>query len=801
MPDFPGVRPLISRPKMKKTTSSIVPLLFCAGVLPVQAEDFTSNGSGTWESGNPALWSPAGSPRPGEGDTVTIGNGHQVIYNHYGDGGVGIPGSGDFGAAGGGIVTINGGGVLSQSSAGSWIRLGQTSTGTLQINEGRFHFTNGIADNSDERNFFVGSKGGTGIINVGDGSGATAVLNLRDTTGGTAHNVNVHLNLGADDEVSGDHSGHITINQGGLLEGAAIVRGTGAQNPHIRVGQHASANQSVLRVNAGGQANVRGSLEVGANGGAQGLVHLTGQNARLDQYDGDFTIGYNGTGTMLVENGAVYTRHNTIAARMDLFVGRANGTGTITLRSGGQFIQGAGSNVGDLRIGLSGTGTLNVEDSGVFRNDSGNWVWVGQNATGNGTINVREGGSFQITTGSNLNIGQSGNGTFRQTGGVSEMNGVIVGEISGTGLLDVQGGTFTARGNLNIGKNGNGTFRQTNGTSEVNAVYLAENNGTGIFDLQDGNFTARGSFFLGGAAGGSTGTGTAIGTQSGGTLEARAAFVVGLAGGHTGSYSLTGDGIINHTGSDISVGENGSGNLHIGEGATLNDTSAAAGSGRFFVGRNNGSSGTLTVDGSLIKTHGTEGIRVGNGNTDGADNTSATGLLQGTGEIEAAGVRIGTLGTITGGTNTTVGHLTITGNLGFSAGGRLLANFGGSSGVDRLSVNGTVDISGAILSGDWLAGGPTGPDSRYWLILNDGNDSIVGGFANVVETSPSAVLFPDADGFITFGDQEFAVFYGADHTTNSFTGGNDLLLSAIPEPGTTALLLLAGLAAGTRRRR
>ncbi len=731
---------------IKPTSSSIVPLLLCAGALPLQAADFESVTSGDWSPSATGTWSPAGHPQTGAGDTVSIRAGHTVIF--AGSGGVGLtPASGDLGTGGNGIINIDGG-ILSQSPPNFWIRIGHGSAGTLNINDGRFHFTNSTSSASP--NLQVGIEGGNGWINVGDNSGAagSAILNLRDIINGTANAASVNMNLGA----SNNTFGTVIVNSDGLLEGDAIVRAS-SQNPHIRVGQQSSTVQSILRVNAGGQVNVRGNFEVGAAAGARGLVHLTGQNARLDQHDGDFTVGFNGTGEMLIENGAVYTRHNNAEARMDLFVGRAGGTGTITIRSGGQFIQGAGDNVGDLRIGLGGTGTLNVEDGGTFRNDSGNWDWVGQNAGSNGTINVREGGTFLITTGSNLNIGQNGTGTFRQTGGVSEVNGVL----------------------------------------------LAENNGTGVFDLQGGTFTARSSFFLGGASGGSSGTGSATGTQSGGTLELRGAFVVGLAGGHTGSYSLTG-GIINHIASDITVGENGSGNLHIGAGTTLNDTSAAENSGRFFVGRNNGSSGVLTVDGRLIKTHDTEGIRVGNGNMDGVDNTDATGLLQGTGEIEAAGVRIGTLGTITGGTNTTVGHLTITGDLSFSAGGTLFANFDGAGGVDQLSVNGTVDISDAFLAGDWLAGGPTGVDSRYWLILNDGGDSIVGTFANTIDTSSSAALFPEADGFITLGGQEFAVFYNADHTTNSFTGGNDLLLAAIPEPSTAVLFLLAGLA-GTRRRR
>ena len=105
-----------------------------------------------------------------------------------------------------------------------------------------------------------------------------------------------------------------------------------------------------------------------------------------------------------------------------------------------------------------------------------------------------------------------------------------------------------------------------------------------------------------------------------------------------------------------------------------------------------------------------------------------------------------------------------------------------------------------MLDGTWLAGDSIGPASRYWAILNDGGDAITGTFANASLGSPFAPFYPAAEGFVTLGGQEFAIYYNADHGTNAVTGGNDLLLSAVPEPAAAALLLLAALGA-TRRRR
>jgi hypothetical protein len=86
--------------------------------------------------------------------------------------------------------------------------------------------------------------------------------------------------------------------------------------------------------------------------------------------------------------------------------------------------------------------------------------------------------------------------------------------------------------------------------------------------------------------------------------------------------------------------------------------------------------------------------------------------------------------------------------------------------------------------------------------VNDDTDPILGTFNNVSLTSPAASLFPNASGFATISGQEFAVFDSADFASGATTGGNDLLLSAVPEPSTTAML--AGMLAftfGRRRRR
>ncbi|QJE94415.1 beta strand repeat-containing protein [Luteolibacter luteus] len=616
--------------------SSLALILIPLGT--VSAATIDSANSGNWNEAT--TWSGGVVPQTGVADTAAILSGHTVIYTN-GAPFAGLDGSNDFGVGNGNSVNINGG-VLSQAEGGWWVRIGHKGAGTLNINDGRFHVTDSTGGGT---NLQVGVEdNGNGTIKVGDnvGDAGSAVLNLRDrvdlSPNGGAFTMNLAPGTGT--------VGVVTINSDGVLEGDQKTWDgtTIVLNPHIRIGQSTSELESSLTVNEGGQFNARGNVEVGAGGGAKGLLHLNGAAARMDMSDGELTVGFTGTGAMKVENSAVFARTNTNEARSDLYVGRNDtGNGTLTIASGGQFRREAGGNVGDLRIGFSGTGVLDVQTDGVYENSSGNWDWLGQNTTGNGTVNVN-GGSFQISSGSNLVVGADGTGTFNHNSGTTNVSGIRAGVNNGTGLVTVSNGTFTVRGGL----------------------------------------------YLGGDSTTSGGTGTATMNQSGGTLEVGGALVVGIAANHTGTYNLSG-GTASHIGSDISVGESGTGSLIIGAGASLTDTSIA--DGQFFVGRNEGSSGTLIVNGTLDKSSGTSPIRVGNGNTDGVDNTNATGLLGGTGSISSgSGFRIGAKGTLTGGLSTTVGVLGLTGNLSFSSGGKLHVDIDGAS-ADRVDVTGDLELA------------------------------------------------------------------------------------------------------------
>jgi T5SS/PEP-CTERM-associated repeat protein len=752
---------------------SLAALVLSTSIASLQAAAIISAGSGNWEAASPNTWTPPGDPQTGSIDDVSILTGHTVIWT--GGSAVGLNGSGDLGVANGHSININGG-ILSQTPVFYWVRIGHETDGTMNINDGRFHFTNSVGNN-DSPSLQVGIRGASGFINVGDGTGAagSAVMNLRDRIDGTSSNVNVSLNLGAEEGgFTPGLAGTVIVKSDGLLEG---------DNGTTRIGQAGNAAHALSTLSVqGGLYRAHGTVEAGSlvTGAdrSNGLLSITGATGRMEQDAGELVIGWNGDGAMVLDTGGIYSKTDA-PNRGDIYIGRdTTGIGSVTVQNGGQLLRGPGGNVGDLRIGFNGTGTMTINDGGLVRNESGNWDWIGENNGSNGTLRINAGGVFETVGATNFNIGVNS---------------------GATGLVIVNGGTLDLQNaggaQMRIGENGTGTFRQISGITNTEQVIMAQTNGTATFDLQGGTFRVGSAFFMGGNGAGSPGTGTATATQSGGTLSSFGSIVVGLAPAHTASYALTGGEIVHNSG-DITVGESGAGTMSVGISGTLTDNSG----GSFFVGRNDGSSGSLIVDGTLSRIAG-NAIRVGNGNPDGLDNTTGTGVLGGTGNITAlGGVQVGTRGTLTGGTLASVGTLNLTGNMTFSINGTWFTNFNSTGGSDRIALTGLADISGAVLDGDWT-GGQTGAASRYWLLVNDDVDPITGSFGNVSTTSQSnSTLFSNADGYATIDGQEFAVFYSGDFATNAFTGGNDLLLAAVPEPSTAALICGA-LGFGLLRRR
>ncbi len=233
-----------------------------------------------------------------------------------------------------------------------------------------------------------------------------------------------------------------------------------------------------------------------------------------------------------------------------------------------------------------------------------------------------------------------------------------------------------------------------------------------------------------------------------------------------------------HKVSDVTVGEKGTGYFYVGANAKFYDE-ATASDAYLFVGRLNGSQGTMIVDGYVEKQNAS--VRVGHGNDAAGteNNTTGRGLLGGSGTIKSpGGVYIGSYGTLTGGTMTSVGALSIQGNLnlvtntGAASQSTLFVNFDSSSplGADRIIVTGEIYVDGARIDGTW-GGGETGLESRYWLVLSDTGLGLSDFFTNMVWDSDHYLASDysnmGADGFVNIGGMDYAMFYQADFDTGA----------------------------------
>jgi len=265
---------------------------------------------------------------------------------------------------------------------------------------------------------------------------------------------------------------------------------------------------------------------------------------------GEFSAGYNGTGTLTMTGGRLTNTNG--------YIGRfAGSVGTATVSSG------TWANSGDLFVGPSGTGTLTM---------SGGLVSVGGTLTqgASGAINLNSGGTLQIgtgTTGGVLGVSTlTNNGTlvFNRSD-ASTYSGII----SGTGAVTKQGaGTLTldgansysglttiTSGALQVGNSG------TTGSIAGNVV----NNSSLIFNRSDASTYS--GIISGTGAVTKLGVGTftldGANTYIGGTSSSSGTFLInGDQTAATGAVDITGTGILGGIGT---IG----GSTTIGSGATL----------------------------------------------------------------------------------------------------------------------------------------------------------------------------------------------------------------------------------------
>ena len=469
------------------------------------------------------------------------------------------------------------------------------------------------------------------------------------------------------------------------------------------------------------------------------------------------------TGTVAL-GGATRTINNTTTG------GSRSYTGVISGATGsGLTFSGAGT--GQTYIGNTAntfSGPVAITGGEVIFNDNG--------ALGATTSITLDGGRLTIGTTSsasaitaatiastrNIFVGSTA-GTSISIGGstgVTTYNGVIADKVGSTGLLAKQGAgalvpggvsTYTGATTIN-----NGTVKLDLGndrlpTGTVVSIGQASSSNLGTLNLNGRNQQIAGLVST-------TGT-NATATKNTVTSTAEATLDINVAAGATSSY---GAGTAANSGAitgAISLKKSGLGTQ------TLGDTNT-------YTGATTIDAGKLVINGSISTSTTT---------------VNSAGTLAGSGTVGAVTVKNG--GFIAPGNSP--GTLN-TGNITLEAGSSLGIEIDGATvgtQYDRLNVTGSVSLAGLL---SMTMGGSYAPanGTLFFILANDGTDAITGTFSNASVNG----------GTYTLGGQEFQISYAGNTATSSFTGGNDVVLQAVPEP---ASLLLGAVAILTllRRRR
>jgi autotransporter-associated beta strand protein/T5SS/PEP-CTERM-associated repeat protein len=596
--------------------------------------------------------------------------------------------------------------------------------------------------------------------------------------------------VGQDSTLSIYNLANTTVSGGGISgygQGTGTVNATG----NFQLAAWGGNRVGTMNMNTVGSLNITGALRIGNDGGSVGIMNLESG------------------GVNVANSGAVFAgTENNIG----------HGGGVATLNISGGFLS-----VSDvLRLGNEGgTGTINMTGGLITKTGNGQFL-VGHN-NGSGTV-VQSGGTITANNElyiGNENAGASGTYTLSGTGALTVSNEVVVGRESGTGVLNVDGGTITTEGNGNmyIGRrNGTGTLNQTAGTISVNrefGVGTRDDNkiGTGTYNLSGGSLAAANNIFIGKEQG-SSGTMDMTGgtmstsdklqighnqatgdlTQSGGTINVQNEVYIGNenSAASIGTYTLSGTGVLN-VGNEVIVGrDNGTGTFNL-DGGTVNATKISGGTGSATVNFNGGVIRAKRDEGNLIENLDTANVDNGGIKIDSNGfNVATSQALSGTGGLEKSGSGSLTLNgahTYTGPTLVSAGTLklelnssitsavtvdagatlagagTVAGDLSFNSG----ANFVFSL-TETLLVNGT-SVSFVDFGIDDLVG-----------LTSDtavGAYTIIGGSATI-----------DTTGLLNLGSANAFDLGGG--KSAYFTEGS-LVVNVVPEPSTYALLALAGL--------
>ena len=516
-----------------------------------------------------------------------------------------ISGNGSVNKRGGGTLTLAGNNTFSGGITlwGGTLALGSSgavgNSGTISFGGGTLQFS--ASNTTDYSARFSTAASQQAAIDT-NGQSVTLATPLTSAGGSLTKSGGGTLTLAGDNTYTGlttVSAGTLAIGSGGTT---GWVAGNIVNNAAVTFNRSDNVNYSGLISGTGTLTKMgSGVLKLtGTTSGADKIVLDFATNVSaggLQAVSADVTgtadlrIGNSGTGTLNVTGGSVINRAGSLGFN-------AGGVGTATVSSG------TWGNSFDLNVGYAGTGTLDVTGGSVFNAVS----TLGAQIGGVGTATVSSG---TWANSSILFAGLYGTGTLNVTGG-SLTNSIGYLGHGGIGAATVSSGTWANRDSLTVGFSGTGTLNVTGGsvTNLDGFLASAHANSVGTATISGGTWASNGDLYVGNRGGGTlnvtggsvtnsrgnlgfyaTGVGTA--NVSSGTWANSAALLIGVSG--TGTLNVTGGSVTSSFGY---MGQDAGavGTVTVSSGTWAN-------SGNLTVGMSG--TGTLTMNGGLVSVSGT----------------------------------------------------------------------------------------------------------------------------------------------------------------------------------------------------
>ncbi len=339
--------------------------------------------------------------------------------------------------------------------------------------------------------------------------------------------------------------------------------------------------------------------------------------------------------------------------------------------------------------------------------------YIGYNLGDTGFYNLSGSGSF-VDHGYEY-IGVSGSGTFTQSGGTHTNDGpysLYVGDASGSsGTYVLSAGSFTFSAPEWIGIRGTGTFIQSGGTHNMtggSSLYLGYvSGGNGTYTLSAGTLSAGGgSEYVGFNS-------TGAFNQTGGVNTGISELNIGTNPGATGTYALSGSGVI--ISKSETVGDGGTGTFN-----QMGGTNNITNPNNLPIGLKVGSTGAFNLSGGSVNVAGS----LGGCYVSGILNVSGTGVLTEAGTLQVVPTT-GAAVNLSGGTINT-GALNVNGTL---------AHFNWTGGTLNITTNVTWDpTAGSATTGAIFGSALTLGNNQTLMVTGNETLSGAGGFSLVIDT-------------------------------------------------------------------